>query len=67
MHYFNLNPTVAVAAVAFLSALPTAQAGLYTKSSPVLQVDAKNYDSLIAKSNHTSVSYSQRVQALSMQ
>ncbi|KAH8700619.1 hypothetical protein BGW36DRAFT_316682 [Talaromyces proteolyticus] len=30
-------------------------AGLYTKSSPVLQVDAKNYDSLIAKSNHTSI------------
>ncbi|KAI1424444.1 thioredoxin-domain-containing protein [Xylaria sp. FL1777] len=55
MHCFNLNPTVAVAAVAFLSALPTAQAGLYPKSSPVLQVDAKNYDRLIAKSNHTSV------------
>ncbi|KAI1756848.1 thioredoxin-domain-containing protein [Xylaria castorea] len=55
MHYFNLNPTVAVAAVAFLSALPTAQAGLYPKSSPVLQVDAKNYDRLIAKSNYTSV------------
>lgn len=30
-------------------------AGLYTKSSPVIQVDVKNYDSLIAKSNHTSV------------
>ncbi|KKY21736.1 putative pdi related protein a [Phaeomoniella chlamydospora] len=29
--------------------------GLYTKKSPVLQVDAKNYDSLIAKSNHTSI------------
>ncbi|GAW11563.1 hypothetical protein ANO14919_009100 [Xylariales sp. No.14919] len=55
MRCFNLNPTAAVAAVAFLSALPTAQAGLYTKSSPVLQVDAKNYDRLIAKSNHTSV------------
>ncbi|KAI0799175.1 thioredoxin-domain-containing protein [Xylaria sp. FL0064] len=55
MHYFNLSPTAAIAAVAFLSALPAAQAGLYTKSSPVLQVDAKNYDRLIAKSNHTSV------------
>ncbi|GAP85255.1 putative protein disulfide-isomerase [Rosellinia necatrix] len=56
MHYFNLNPSIAVTAVAFLSALPTAQAaGLYTKNSPVLQVDAKNYDSLIARSNHTSV------------
>lgn len=29
--------------------------GLYTKNSPVLQVDAKNYDMLIAQSNHTSV------------
>jgi protein disulfide-isomerase A6 len=29
--------------------------GLYTKNSPVLQVDAKNYDTLIAQSNHTSV------------
>ncbi|KAI3324655.1 thioredoxin-domain-containing protein [Xylariaceae sp. AK1471] len=56
MHYFNLNPATAVAAVAFLSALPTAQAaGLYTKGSPVVQVDAKNYDKLIAKSNHTSI------------
>ncbi|KAI1497005.1 thioredoxin-domain-containing protein [Biscogniauxia marginata] len=54
MHAFN--PSVAVAAVAFLSALPAAQAaGLYLKSSPVLQVDAKSYDRLIAKSNHTSV------------
>lgn len=55
MHYFKLNPSIAVAAVAFLSALPTAHAGLYLKSSPVLQVDAKNYDRLIARSNHTSV------------
>ncbi|RAO69177.1 uncharacterized protein BHQ10_005189 [Talaromyces amestolkiae] len=30
-------------------------AGLYTKSSPVLQVDAKNFNSLINKSNHTSI------------
>ncbi|EXJ57250.1 hypothetical protein A1O7_07597 [Cladophialophora yegresii CBS 114405] len=28
---------------------------LYSKSSPVLQVTAKNYDSLIAQSNHTSI------------
>lgn len=55
MHTFN--PTVAVAAVALLSALPAAAAGLYTKNSPVLQVDAKNYDRLITKSNHTSVSH----------
>ncbi|KAI0203569.1 thioredoxin-domain-containing protein [Astrocystis sublimbata] len=55
MHCFNLSPTVAVAAVALLSALPVAQAGLYSKSSPVLQVNAKNYDRLISKSNHTSI------------
>ncbi|RYP02191.1 hypothetical protein DL764_005908 [Monosporascus ibericus] len=54
MHTFHT--TIAVAAVALLSALPTASAaGLYTKNSPVLQVDAKSYDRLIAKSNHTSV------------
>jgi hypothetical protein len=28
---------------------------IYTKNSPVLQVTSKNYDSLIAGSNHTSV------------
>ncbi|KAI2618970.1 thioredoxin-domain-containing protein [Hypomontagnella submonticulosa] len=55
MHAFNLNPTTAIAAVAFLSAIPAAQAGLYLKSSPVVQVDAKNYDKIINKSNHTSV------------
>ncbi|KAI1772122.1 thioredoxin-domain-containing protein [Hypoxylon cercidicola] len=55
MHAFNLNPATAIAAVAFLSTLPTAQAGLYLKSSPVIQVDAKNYDRIINKSNHTSV------------
>ncbi|KAI0895426.1 thioredoxin-domain-containing protein [Annulohypoxylon nitens] len=55
MHAFNLNPTTAIAAVAILSALPTAQAGLYLKSSPVTQVDAKNYDKIINKSNHTTV------------
>lgn len=53
MHTFN--PTVAIAAVALLSALPMANAGFYTKNSPVLQVDAKSYDKLIAKSNQTSV------------
>ncbi|KAI0006593.1 thioredoxin-domain-containing protein [Xylariaceae sp. FL0662B] len=57
MHTFgNFNPAqAAVAAMAFLSALPTAQAGLYLKSSPVIQADAKNYDRLITKSNHTSI------------
>lgn len=49
------HPTLSTAAVALLAALPAANAGLYPKSSAVLSIDAKNYDSLIAKSNHTSV------------
>lgn len=49
------HPTLSTAAVALLAALPAANAGLYPKSSAVLSVDAKNYDNLIAKSNHTSV------------
>ena len=35
---------------------PAQADGIYTKNSPVLQVDAKSYDALIAQSNHTSVS-----------
>lgn len=31
---------------------------IYTKNSPVLQVTAKTYDSLLAQSNYTSVSAS---------
>ncbi|OHF01666.1 hypothetical protein CORC01_03156 [Colletotrichum orchidophilum] len=49
------HPTLFAAGAAVLSALPGAQAGMYPKSSAVLQVDAKNYDSLIAKSNYTSI------------
>jgi protein disulfide-isomerase A6 len=49
------HPTLSTAAVALLAALPAANAGLYPKSSAVLSVDAKNYESLIAKSNQTSV------------
>jgi protein disulfide-isomerase A6 len=49
------HPTLCAVAVGILSALPGAQAGLYTKKSPVLQVDAKDYDRLIAKSNQTSI------------
>jgi hypothetical protein len=52
MHQHALLTTLA----ASLAALPFAQAGFYAKSSPVLQVDAKSYDRLIAQSNHTSVS-----------
>ncbi|ORY55914.1 uncharacterized protein BCR38DRAFT_315530, partial [Pseudomassariella vexata] len=47
--------TLAAVGVALLSALPTASAGLYLKSSPVVQVDAKNYDKLVARSNYTTV------------
>lgn len=47
--------SLSAVAIALLSVLPAAQAGIYTKGSPVLQVDAKNYDQLIAKSNHTTV------------
>ncbi|KAL7944217.1 hypothetical protein V8C42DRAFT_326183 [Trichoderma barbatum] len=51
MHQQSLLATLS----AVLAALPVAQAGFYTKNSPVLQVDAKSYDRLIAKSNHTSI------------
>lgn len=40
---------------AILLALPASADGIYTKSSPVLQLDARNYDNLLARSNHTSV------------
>ena len=46
---------VTAAAVLLLS-VPANADGIYTKNSPVLRVDAKSYDRLIARSNHTSVS-----------
>lgn len=46
-------PTAIAALLAFAPAVSTA--GLYTSKSPVLQVDYKNFDKLITKSNHTSV------------
>jgi hypothetical protein len=49
------HTTLSTLAMALLATLPGAQAGLYTKKSPVLQVDAKDYDRVIAKSNYTSV------------
>ncbi|UKZ58856.1 uncharacterized protein TrAtP1_000178 [Trichoderma atroviride] len=51
MHQQTLLATLA----ASLAALPFAQAGLYSKSSPVIQLDGKSYDRLIAQSNHTSI------------
>lgn len=38
-----------------LAATPASADGLYTKNSPVLQVNHKNYDQLIANTNYTSV------------
>ncbi|KAE8351847.1 hypothetical protein BDV28DRAFT_136246 [Aspergillus coremiiformis] len=51
-----LQPSSALLLVAsLLTALPANADGLYTKKSPVLQVDQKSYDRLIAKSNHASI------------
>jgi protein disulfide-isomerase A6 len=52
-----MHNNLALALLPFLlGTLPAASAnGLYTKSSPVLQIDYKNYEALIAKSNYTSV------------
>ncbi|KAI5295590.1 hypothetical protein KEM52_000893 [Ascosphaera acerosa] len=50
---------VKIAAASVLTAVLGAScveaAGLYGKGSPVLQLDAKSYDRLIARSNHTSI------------
>lgn len=43
----------AVTAASILLLPPALADGLYSKGSPVLQVTGSNYDSLIAKSNHT--------------
>lgn len=49
------NPAFLLIA-SLLATLPVNADGLYPKSSSVLQVDHRNYDQLIANSNHTSVS-----------
>ncbi|KAF5021146.1 hypothetical protein F66182_6846 [Fusarium sp. NRRL 66182] len=49
------NPTSLLVTLTALAALPAAQAAIYTKNSPVLQVNARSYDKLIAKSNYTSI------------
>ncbi|KAJ5207390.1 Thioredoxin [Penicillium cf. griseofulvum] len=41
--------------VTVLAALPVNADGLYTKNSPVIQLNPKTYKSLIANSNHTSI------------
>ncbi|KAF2084011.1 thioredoxin-domain-containing protein [Saccharata proteae CBS 121410] len=51
-----LPPKVLAAlAASFLLTTPVAAEGIYSKSSPVLEVDAKTYPKLIANSNHTSI------------
>ncbi|KAH7156751.1 hypothetical protein EDB81DRAFT_646852 [Dactylonectria macrodidyma] len=50
------NPTnLLVTLTAALAAVPVVHAGLYSKNSPVLQLNAATYDKLIAKSNYTSI------------
>ncbi|EKD18061.1 uncharacterized protein L3040_007759 [Drepanopeziza brunnea f. sp. 'multigermtubi'] len=46
--------TLAVVAAALLAAIPV-NAGLYPKSSKVVQLDSKSYDRLILQSNYTSI------------
>ncbi|KAL4753633.1 hypothetical protein BDW72DRAFT_168248 [Aspergillus terricola var. indicus] len=51
-----LQPSSALLLVAsLLAALPVNADGLYTKKSPVLQVNQKSYNQLIANSNYTSI------------
>ncbi|KAL4866808.1 hypothetical protein BDV12DRAFT_129638 [Aspergillus spectabilis] len=51
-----LQPSSALFLVAsLLAALPVNADGLYTKKSPVLQVNQKGYNQLIANSNYTSI------------
>jgi protein disulfide-isomerase A6 len=49
-----VNSITAVAAAASLLFLPTANA-FYASSSPVIQANAKTYDSIVNKSNYTSI------------
>lgn len=42
-------------AASLLAALPVNADGLYTKKSPVLQLNQKSYKQLIANSNYSSV------------
>lgn len=44
--------------LALLAALPANADGMYSKKSPVLNLNQKTYNALIANSNYTSVSQS---------
>jgi protein disulfide-isomerase A6 len=50
-----LPQTSLLLVASLLAALPANADGLYTKKSPVLQLNQKTYGSLIANSNYTSV------------
>ncbi|KAL6413147.1 PDI protein A prpA [Ilyonectria robusta] len=58
------NPATVLMTLTALAALPAAQAGLYTKNSPVLQLNAATYDRLIAQSNYTSPAYEKVAKSL---
>ena len=51
------QPSLLAAFTAVLASVPCAQAGMYTKNSPVLQLDHKNFNDEIMKTNYTSVSH----------
>ncbi|KAK2601798.1 hypothetical protein QQS21_004682 [Conoideocrella luteorostrata] len=48
------HPVAVAALTAVLASVPSVS-GMYTKNSPVLQLNAKTYHTLIAQSNHTSL------------
>jgi protein disulfide-isomerase A6 len=50
-----LPPSSFLLFASLLAAVPANADGIYTKKSPVLQLNPKTYGSLIANSNHTSV------------
>ena len=61
-YLFQSDPTIIMLpqsslllVASLLAALPANADGLYTKKSPVLQLNQKTYGSLIANSNYTSV------------
>ena len=47
--------SISLAAPWLLLLIPISASSLYTKNSPVIQVDAQSYSKLIGKSNHTSI------------
>ena len=60
---YSSNVAQILSAVLFVAGLAHAD-GLYSKSSAVLQVDGKNYDKLIARSNLVSVCHLSSIQQL---